>query len=83
MARAWYAYNNVGDPQLPNSYFYSAQKPNCLNGFVPCAIYAVDSNPNPSSLSANIQRYIAAGLVSGLAQPTGLVKKYVYMKPNS
>lgn len=85
MARAWYAYNNIDDPFLPTSYFYSAQKPNCLNGFATCAIYAVgvSPSPNPLTLSTNIRYYIANGLVTGLAQPWGPYKKHVYMKPTS
>lgn len=84
MARSWYVYNNTGDPQLPYSFILSTQKPNCLNGFVVCAIYATDGNPVLTSLSINIQNYVAAGLVTGIAQPQGSsIKKYVYMKPDS
>lgn len=86
MARAWYSYNIVGDPLLPSSYFYSGVRPRCINGFIPCAIYSVDYKYEypPSNLiylSNNLRNYILAGWATGLAQPTGPVKKHVYMKP--
>lgn len=81
MARAWYSYDpNNGPVDDPSSYFYTTVKPTCVNGAQICAIYAEDSTPNPTSISTNLRRYISNGLSSGLAQPLGNVKKYVYLK---
>ena len=82
MARFWYSYAS-GDPRVASSYSLSLSKPTCINGPVMCAIYAGSGGENPDGpLSANLQRYISAALVTKIAQPqdTNVFKKYVYVK---
>ncbi|MBB5637826.1 hypothetical protein HDF26_000845 [Pedobacter cryoconitis] len=82
--KAWYAYDGIGDPYHAASYRKITQKLKCENGKHICAIFAGHGDINPfSPLSANIQQYIANGLVSGLAQPPHYKKHsqyYVYLK---
>lgn len=80
MARAWYAYNGVGDPFLISSYYFATVKPNCLNGYRGCAIYVPNGGPSPALLSANIRNYIANLAITFIPQPQGSpeVKFYVY-----
>ncbi|KIO76834.1 hypothetical protein TH53_12565 [Pedobacter lusitanus] len=85
MARAWYAYDGVSSVILPSSYLYTPIKPACRNGSELCAIYAVYGGAFPVNISANIRKYIAAGITNGVPQPqipVGAVT-YVYLRPNS
>jgi len=85
MARAWFAYNGLGSPILPEYYLLMSDKPACRNGFVICAIYARDSAGEvPSVISTNLRRYIADGLSNGVPEPRlpRSAKKYVYMRPS-
>jgi len=82
MARFWYAYIS-GDVREASSYSLALVKPTCINGPVMCAIYVGSGGDNPDGpLSQNIQRYIAAGLITKVAQPQdgNAFKKYVYLK---
>ncbi|RAJ32965.1 hypothetical protein [Pedobacter cryoconitis] len=82
MARAWYAYNGVGDPFLVSSYNLAIVKPACINGSKICAIYEFNGGSNPQLLSTNIRKYIASLQLSPVAQPESPIgaKKYVYGK---
>jgi len=83
MARCWYAYLGSGDPTLPSNYTLAGVTPACLNGCTVCAIYAPSCGVTPSApLSANMRRYIAALLITCIAQPqdSDRFKKYVYGK---
>ncbi|PWG80214.1 hypothetical protein DDR33_13555 [Pararcticibacter amylolyticus] len=82
MARAWYSYLG-GNPEVPGSYRYVAFRPNCRTGFNLCAIYAIYGGTRPASISDNLKDYIAAGLSSGVPEPStpAGTTSYVYMKP--
>ena len=82
MARFWYSYV-VGDAREASSYSLALTTPTCVNGPVMCAIYAGSGGDNPDGpLSQNLQRYIAAALITKIAQPqdANAFKKYVYVK---
>lgn len=83
MARSWYAYNGIGDVNIPSSYLYSPSVPTCRSGFALCSIYAVYAGAHPFEISQNLQNYIASGLQNGVPEPAipAGAKKYVYMKP--
>lgn len=79
--RAWYSYDpNTGALDDPSSYFYTTTKPTCVNGSQVCVIYAENSYPNPTEISCRLRIYISNALSTGLAQPMGNLKKYVYLK---
>jgi hypothetical protein len=83
MARSWYAYNGVGDATLAQNYSIAATTPGCISGSTICAIYAPADGPTPTApLSANMRRYIASGLTTGISQPQlpGTPKPFVYLK---
>ncbi|MBB5620648.1 hypothetical protein HDE69_001697 [Pedobacter cryoconitis] len=82
MARAWYAYNGVGDPLVLGSYLLATVKPGCINGSRICAIYELNGGTTPQILSQNIRSYIANTQVLLVAQPDSNpgIKKYVYGK---
>jgi len=82
MARFWYSYVE-GDPRVSSSYSLAPVSPTCINGPEMCAIYAGSGGDTPDGpLSANLQRYIAAALITKVAQPqdANAFKKYVYVK---
>lgn len=85
--RCWYAWLPGTNPSpLLNTNWRRLSpgiKPTCVNGPVLCAIYAPACGINPTSpFSANLQQYIADGLVTSLAQPQMPAgsKFYLYMK---
>lgn len=82
MARRWYAYNGVGDPLIPPSYYIASLPPSCKNGVRVCAIYAAGTGPVPIILSSNLRNYIANLYITLVAQPDSIpgIKKYVYGK---
>jgi hypothetical protein len=82
MPRCWYAYVGSGDPTLAANYAFSGVTPGCINGSTVCAIYAPACGSTPTApLSANMRRYIAAGLSTYVAQPQVLGDKFfVHMK---
>lgn len=84
MSRAWYCYTRNGSPTLPETWIYSAAKPTCVAGRIPCCIYALYCGQNPCTISTNLQTYLAACQATGLAQPQVPIgtKKYVYCLPN-
>jgi len=81
MPKAWYVYIGPGSPLDANSYILSPIKPTCIVGWTICAIYAPSGGLFPDApLSANLQRYIIADLVTGLPQPQGGGRFFVYQK---
>lgn len=80
MARCWYAYLGSGDPTLSSNYILTGVTPACLDGCTVCAIYAPNCGITPlAPLSINMRRYIAALLITCIAQPQDCrFKKYVY-----
>lgn len=79
--RAWYIYDPSSGPvDQPGVYFKANYKPTCRNGSQICAIYAEDSGDYLNFVSDNLLQYIADGLSTGLAQPLGNVKKYIYLR---
>ncbi|KIO76837.1 hypothetical protein TH53_12580 [Pedobacter lusitanus] len=82
MARAWYAYDGFGSLVLPSSYIYTPDRPVCRNGFSLCAVYAIYGGQFPTVISANLRKYIAAGLTIGTPQPQIPVNAlaYIYLK---
>ncbi|WGQ08881.1 hypothetical protein QG516_20425 [Pedobacter gandavensis] len=76
----WFAYNGVGDPTLPGSYYKMAVNPNCLTGgSIICAIYLDDSANVPSSVSA-VLTYIANAQATLVSQPADGFQRFVYVK---
>lgn len=85
MARYWYSYIiPTADPRLSSSYQLLIQDgvtPRCNAGTELCAINSPAGGLYPfSPLSLNLQTYIAAALVNGVAQPEGGDRFYVYLK---
>jgi len=81
MPRAWYCYVGPGSPLDANSYILSPVKPTCTIGWTICAIYVPNGGIFPTApLSANIQQYIIADLVTGLPQPQIGNRFFVYQK---
>lgn len=77
----WYAYNGIGDPALPGSYYLSDVAPNCLvGGCKICAIYLDQSSDVPSTLPGTIKTYIANALMTLVSQPANGFRRYVYVK---
>jgi hypothetical protein len=76
----WYIYTGVGDPTLSTSYRLSTIKPTCTGtGGQICAIYLNETDPVPPSINPVIT-YIANALGALSSQPTGAVKRFVYVK---
>ena len=79
----WFAYDNVGDPLLPGSYYLSSLFPNCLTGGCRiCAIYLDDNNDTPTVIPGTVLRYIANAHISMVSQPIdgGAARRFVYVK---
>ncbi|WP_316747214.1 hypothetical protein [Pedobacter gandavensis] len=81
MAKNWFAYDGVGNPNLPASYTRMTLAPNCTSGVNICAIYLNDESlGNPGSL-ADVQDYISNALATLIPQPQdGATKRFVYLK---
>lgn len=77
----WFAYNGVGDPTSPGSYYITTIKPTCTaGGCMICAIYVDDDGPGTPGSLADVLDYIANAQVSLVAQPNGGAKRFVYVK---
>lgn len=79
----WFAYDAVGDPANPGSYYKMDTLPNCLTGGkIVCAIYLDDNNDVPSTIPGTVLRYIANAQATLVAQPVdgGAARRFVYVK---
>lgn len=76
----WYAYNGIGDPMLPGSYYRTNATLNCFTGGCRiCAIYLDDTASIPSSIGA-VLNYIANSHVTLVSQPSDGFMRFVYVK---
>lgn len=77
----WFAYDGVGDPTSPGSYFLARVKPTCSSGGCKiCAIYLNDDGPGTPGSVTDVLDYISNALVTLVSQPSGGFKRFVYMR---
>lgn len=77
--KSWYIFLG-GDPYAVASYRLVPQKPWCTNGRNLCGIFANGSGLQPDTLSEKVKDAIAAGLATGISQPSGAVTPTVVLK---
>ena len=86
MAHSWYTYKGTGDTTVPGNYLLftpgpGSPVPSCNAGGQLCAIYALNGGPNPSTISNNVQAYIARALAQFTPQPDSPIGARIFVKP--